>query len=119
MREWVAQYFRSQNGGELAERSDARCERQRRMRREKEEAVIFAVNKNLEEDIEFCCDLRQFKDYRLVEHTELRHEDLNAVNTEEDPFNVAPVKNTSTVFDEGRLSGCFKKSSWNVIRLKK
>ncbi len=89
------------------------------MDEEKEEAVIFAVNKNLEEGIEFSCDLRQFKDYRLAEHIELHHEDLEAVNTEADPFNVAPGKNTATVFDSGRLSGCFRKSSWNVIRLKK
>ena len=86
---------------------------------EAEEAVIFAVNKNLEEDIEYSCDLRQFKDYRLVSHTELHDEDLEAVNTEEDPFRIVPKNNTTSVFDNGRLSGCLKKSSWNVIRLKK
>ncbi len=38
--------------------------------------TIFAVNKNLEEDMEVQCDLRQFAGYQVKEHLVLTHEDL-------------------------------------------
>lgn len=57
---------------------------------EKEELVIFAVNKDLEEDMEVTADLRQYAYYQVKEHIVMHNDDLKAVNTEANPDNVAP-----------------------------
>lgn len=54
-----------------------------------------------------------------VEHTVLHNDDLNAVNTEEDPLNVIPENNGVSHVDNGYLSAILKSMSWNVIRLAK
>ena len=59
---------------------------------EKNEVVILAVNKDLEEDMEVTCDMRQFENYIVKEHIVLYHPDLKAVNTEDNPNNVAPTQ---------------------------
>lgn len=35
---------------------------------EKDEVTIFAVNRNLEEDVELTTDVRSFAGYRIKEH---------------------------------------------------
>lgn len=90
------------------------------MNEEAEEVTIFAVNKDLEEDMEIHCDMRQFADYKVVEHIAMTHEDLKAENTEKNPDNVAPVLvNGKVALEDGMLTGILGKKSWNVIRLKK
>ncbi len=86
---------------------------------EKDEIVIFAVNKNLEEDIESVCDLSAFGDYRIIEHQMLTNDDLQAVNTEEAPDSVVPVLFDGDVLKDGVLYAKFPKKSWNMIRLGK
>ena len=86
---------------------------------EDEELTIFAVNKNLEEDMEVSCDLRQFADYRVVEHIVLTNDDMKAVNTEENPGNVVPMAGNSSRMENGQFTTVFGKHSWNVVRLKK
>ena len=86
---------------------------------EKEELVIFAVNKDLEEDMEFTCDLRQFAGYHVKEHIVLHHEDLKAVNTQSEPDNVIPETGAGAGVDAGVLTAVLKHKSWNVIRLGK
>lgn len=86
---------------------------------ETEELVIFAVNKDLEEDMEVTCDLRQYADYKVKEHIVLHDEDLKAVNTEEDPFRIRPEANGTSVMDGGQFAAVLKHKSWNVIRLGK
>lgn len=81
--------------------------------------TIFAVNKNLEEDIEVTSDLRQFADYHLKWHKVLHHDDLKAVNTEEDPWQIVPQLSYDSVFAAGKLFTTLQKKSWNVIRLEK
>lgn len=84
---------------------------------EKEEVVIFAVNKDLEEDMEVTLDLRQYAGYRICEHIVLHHDDLKAVNTEENPNNVVPGANGNSKVEDGVLQAVLGKKSWNVIRL--
>lgn len=84
---------------------------------EKEELVVFAVNKDLSEDMELTCDLGQFADYRVKEHTVLHHEDLKAVNTQEHPDTVTPTKDGSSAVDRRILTAQLKHQSWNVIVL--
>lgn len=84
---------------------------------EKEELIVFAVNKDLTEDMEVTCDLRQFADYTVKEHLVLHDEDLKAVNTEENPDRIRPEANGNARLEEGRLTAVLKHKSWNVIRL--
>ena len=87
---------------------------------EKEQVVIFAVNRDLDDDCALESDLRQFKDYKLDRHIVVNHEDIKAVNTEENPNNVTEViKNNNSKFEDGMLSSVLEKHSWNVIVLKK
>ena len=89
---------------------------------EKEEddiLTLFAVNKDLGEDMEINCDLRQYKDYRVMEHIVLSHNDMNAVNTENNPAQVAPEANGVSKNENGAFTAILGKHSWNVVRLKK
>ena len=81
--------------------------------------TLFAVNKSLEEGMEISCDLRQFAGYQVAEQSLLTHENLKAVNTEQDPFQVRPVSGGNAAIEGGRLTAVLPKQSWNVIRLEK
>ena len=84
---------------------------------EQEELTMFAVNKDLEEDMEVSCDLRQFADYRIVEHQVLTHTDLKAVNTEENPDEVTVKPGSGARLEEGKLTAVLGKQSWQMIRM--
>ena len=86
---------------------------------EEEELTIFAVNKDLEEDLEVSCDFRQFADYKVAEHIVLTNEDMKAVNTEAAPDCVVPGHSEASKMDGGHFTTLFGKHSWNVVRLKK
>ena len=81
--------------------------------------TIFAVNRDMEEDIELSCDLRGFGGLKMGEHILLHHDDVKAVNTEANPNNVAPVQGKGGVIDGGKLTIVLPKLSWNVIKLVK
>jgi len=89
------------------------------MNEEEETLTLFAVNKSLDESMEVSCDLRQFSDYRIVDHMVLAHDDLKAENTEENPDNVAPRSSGNAAISQGQLTAVLEKQSWNVIRLGK
>ncbi|MFQ8982476.1 MAG: alpha-L-arabinofuranosidase C-terminal domain-containing protein [Waltera sp.] len=48
---------------------------------EAEEVTVFAVNRNLEEDLPLTMDLRSFEGYELIGKTELVSDDLQTVNS--------------------------------------
>jgi len=81
--------------------------------------TIFAVNRDFSEGIELACDLRAFGELQVAEHIVLHHDDVKAVNTEENPDNVAPAQGKGGVLDGGKLSVVLPSLSWNVIRLVK
>lgn len=86
---------------------------------ETEEVTIFAVNRNLQEDIELTTDVRCFEGYRIKEHIVMEHEDLKAVNSLTQQ-NVYPVSaDDRSRMDGGIAVSLLKKASWNVIRLGK
>ena len=89
------------------------------MNEEEESLTVLAVNKSLDEDMEITCDLRQFAGYQVVEHITMSHDDMKAVNTQEDPDQVKPVSGGVSKVESGVLSAVLGKHSWNVIRLKK
>ena len=60
-----------------------------------------------------------FGDLRLREHILLHHDDVKAINTEENPDEVKPAKARSPKIDGGRMNVKLPALSWNVIRLEK
>ena len=79
--------------------------------------TIFAVNRNLEEDVELTTDVRSFEGYRVLEHIVMENEDLKAVNSLTEQ-KVYPVNaDDRTKLDGGIATSVLKKASWNVIRL--
>ena len=85
---------------------------------EKEEVTIFAVNRNLKEDIVLNTDVRSFEGYRVAEHIVLESDDLKVVNAFGQE-NVKPKTTQQTTMDNGELTSMLHKASWNVIRLVK
>lgn len=85
---------------------------------EKEEVTIFAVNRNLKDDMELNADVRSFAGYHLLEHVVLENEDLQAVNSFSNE-KVAPKIVNQSVLDGGMLCSTLHKASWNMIRLGK
>ena len=84
---------------------------------EKQELTIFAVNRNLEEDVELTADLRSFEGCRLLEHIVLEHGDLKAVNSPAGEKVFPADASGRTKLDQGEMTSLLKKASWNVIRL--
>lgn len=83
---------------------------------ETEETTVFAVNRNLEEDIEFIADVRGIDSHKVREHIVLEHSDIkrcNAAGIEQ----VSPKKVKRSAVEDGILAGVLKRASWNVIRL--
>lgn len=89
------------------------------MNEEEEALTVLAVNKSLDEDMEVTCDLRQFTGYHVAEHIVMTHDDMKAVNTQEDPYQVKPVSGGVSTIEDGQLTAVLGKHSWNVILLKK
>ena len=81
------------------------------------ELTVFAVNRSLNEDMELSLDLRGFGSVSLIEHIELRSDNIKMVNTETEE-NVRPQvrKDSSLSSAEGTI--ILHPASWNVIRLK-
>ena len=84
---------------------------------EKDELTIFAVNRNLEEDVELTADVRSFGKYRILEHIVLENTDLKAVNGP-GREKVSPANADSrSSLDSGELTSVLHAASWNMIRL--
>ncbi len=85
---------------------------------EKEELTIFAVNRNIHEDIEMVSDVRGFEGYRILEHIVLENDDLKICNAAGMEV-VCPKETDRTKLDGGKMASMLHKASWNVIRLGK
>ena len=79
--------------------------------------TLFALNRELKQDIEVSLDVRGFGGLKVKEALELRHDDLKAVNTKDQPENVSPKPLKGVTVDGGKLRVTLKPASWNVIRL--
>ncbi len=80
---------------------------------------IFCINRDLKEDAVMDMDLRSFGDLRMSEHIVMHNDDVNAVNTENDPYNVIPGNMETETIDGGRVQVRLPALSWNVIRFSK
>ncbi len=85
---------------------------------DKESLTIFAVNRNMEEDILFDVSLLDFEGFRVLEHIEMSGYDIKAENSIT-AQNVKPFKAEKPVLDDKNLKVQLKPLSWNVIRLAK
>jgi len=83
------------------------------------ELTIFAVTKDLNEDIAAEFSLREYEGYMPFEHIVLANDDLKAFNSTDKPNAVAPSHRPPPEFKDGKLEVLFPKLSWNVLRLKK
>ncbi|SDD37737.1 alpha-N-arabinofuranosidase [Paenibacillus sp. UNCCL117] len=88
-------------------------------REEQGEITVFAVNRHLDLPLHLQVDLRSFGALSLIEHLVLEHDDLKAVNTRENPYNVQPHASGGAVVEDGtKVTAKLSPASWNVIRLK-
>ena len=78
--------------------------------------TIFAVNRNLDEDVEFECDVRSFGGMKKAEHIVMEDYELDEVNSP-DNEKVRPKLKETITFDNGQLNMKLKKASWNVMRI--
>ena len=78
--------------------------------------TVFCVNRDMKEDFCLDLDLRSFGSLRLAEHIMLHHDDVKAVNTEENPGNVVPSAGPGGKSDQERAEIMLPALSWNVIR---
>jgi Alpha-L-arabinofuranosidase len=81
------------------------------------QVTVFAVNRNLSDDLELTTDIRSFAGYRVQEHIVLEGE-LKAVNSA-GKQRIAPHHNGHSVIENGIMTSTLHKGSWNVIRLEK
>ena len=78
--------------------------------------TVFCVNRDMTEECLLNIDLRAFGSLRLDEHILLHHDDVKAVNTEENPDCVAPTAGPGGKLDGGKAELRIPALSWNVIR---
>lgn len=86
---------------------------------ENDTITIFAVNRDLDDEMVLECDLRSFDDYEVIEHIAMENNDMKAVNTKENPLRVAPFNKAVPHMDNGKVEINLASASWNVIRLAK
>ncbi len=80
--------------------------------------TVFCVNRDLTEDFVLDIDLRAFGGLTLQEHILLHHDDVKAVNTEDNPENVVPGPGPGGTTENGRAQIRVPALSWNVLRFR-
>jgi alpha-N-arabinofuranosidase len=84
---------------------------------ERNELVIFAVNRHPSEEVGFTLDLRTFPGARLDLATVLSDDDWRVANTLEQPDRVAPRPHPDATVGDGSLRAVMPAVSWNVFRV--
>ena len=78
--------------------------------------TVFAVNRNMEDDVEVSVDLRPFEGAECVEHICYSNDDIKAFNSAKNqivPQNCEPPKT-----ENGTATVRMPKVSWNVLRFR-
>jgi len=87
---------------------------------EEEESIsIFAVNRDVKEELLVEYNLKGFENYKVVENIVYEYDNPFAGNTPENPNKVVPHLAENAKIDNNILEVILPKFSWNVIRLKK
>jgi alpha-N-arabinofuranosidase len=79
--------------------------------------TLFALNRHLEEELSLEVTARGFAGLDIGQALELRHSDLEATNTRENPERVKPAPLAGVAVEGHRLRATLAPASWNVIRL--
>ena len=81
--------------------------------------VVFAVNRDLDEEVAFSVGLRAFPGYRLVEHLTISDDDIHAVNTLEQPDRFTPSSRVVSGEADDSVEVVLPTVSWNVLRFER
>ncbi len=84
-----------------------------------DELTLFAVNRNLSENLDLQVQLGGLEGFVLKEHLVLSHSDSKATNTAANPNNVVPRSNGESQAEDGKLHATLEPLSWNVLRLER
>jgi alpha-N-arabinofuranosidase len=84
---------------------------------EKNEIVVFAVNRSVDEKIDFTVELQGFAPASVIEFSEISGFDLKQTNTKESAP-VVPKASQAVKIDGDRIIAALEPLSWNVIRVK-
>ena len=79
---------------------------------------MFALNRDLEDEMKLDVDARSFPGLSVVAATTLHDADLDAVNTKDAPDRIAPKPLGTVTVNGSRITATLPAASWNVIRLK-
>jgi len=79
--------------------------------------TFFAINRNGEEPLATTISLEGFGAAKSVEHTLIKHDDLEARNTRDAPDTVAPRKGDGARLEDGRLKLDLPPYSYSMIRV--
>lgn len=77
---------------------------------------LFVLNRSMASATELSLDLRAFGALNCLEHILLHHDDVNAVNTEQNPNEVVPEQGKTLDWNQTDGTFCLPPLSWNVIR---
>ena len=86
--------------------------------KDKEELVVFALNRHLENKLSVDVDIRSFENFEVIEHVVLENENPKATNTIKHE-QVKPHLNGKSFIEDGKLIGILPRMSWNMIRMQK
>ncbi|MGJ4945570.1 alpha-N-arabinofuranosidase [Bradyrhizobium sp. HKCCYLS1011] len=78
---------------------------------------LFMLNRDMKQEIAVTVEARSFGPLALAQAFELRHDDLQATNTRNEPERVAPQPLEDVTIVGRRLQATLKPASWNVVRL--
>ena len=79
--------------------------------------TLFAVNRHLDEPMTLAVEARGFRGMALAGAHALHDDDLDAVNTRDQPDRIQPTPLAGVGIDGQKLSATLAPASWNVIRL--
>ncbi|MFL7869325.1 MAG: alpha-L-arabinofuranosidase C-terminal domain-containing protein [Anaerolineales bacterium] len=77
---------------------------------------IFILNRDIDNDIRLSCDLRAFGNLHFKEQIVLQHDDVKAINSEDEPNEVVPVVHHDCEAENGNFSVPLPALSWNVLK---
>lgn len=84
--------------------------------KEKGELTVFAISR-LEDEIMLSTHVKENNIKRVIEHIVLTHNNLEEVNTADNPHALVPNSMDHSQIDGNRVMSKLVKYSWNVIRL--
>ncbi len=84
--------------------------------KEKKTLSVFLLNRDVEQDVELELSLSGFGAVRELEHVAYECDDLEAVNSAEEPEHVVPHRKEAGKLENGRYTTVLGKGSWHMIR---